>query len=75
MIEGQNGITWDRWIHILALAERLKFPSLFRSDHYFVRDKQQDSLEAYLSFVLGQGHTVGHWAGPRDMQGHRTQDP
>ena len=31
MIEGQNGLTWDRWIHILALAERLKFPSVFRS--------------------------------------------
>jgi len=64
MIEGQNGLTWDRWIHILALAERLKFPSLFRSDHYFVRDKQQDSLEAYLSFVLAARETKNLRFGP-----------
>ena len=51
MVEGQNGLTWERWRHILALAERLKFPSLFRSDHYFI-GPQQDSLEAYLSFVM-----------------------
>lgn len=64
MIEGQNGLTWDRWIHILALAERLQFPSLFRSDHYFVRDKQQDSLEAYLSFVLAARETKTLRFGP-----------
>ena len=64
MIEGQNGLTWDRWIHILALAERLKFPSIFRSDHYFVRDRQQDSLEAYLSFVLAARETKTLRFGP-----------
>lgn len=51
MVEGQNGLTWERWIHIVRMAERLGFPSLFRSDHYFIRT-QQDSLEAYLSFVI-----------------------
>jgi len=51
MVEGQNGLTWERWRHILALAERLRFPSLFRSDHYFTGPRQQDSLEAFLSFV------------------------
>ena len=25
MVEGQNGLTWERWLHILALAERLGF--------------------------------------------------
>ncbi len=51
MVEGQNGLTWERWIHIVRLAERLGFPSLFRSDHYFI-GRQQDSLDAYLSFVV-----------------------
>ena len=56
MVEGQNGLTWERWGHILALAERLGFPSLFRSDHYFI-GPQQDSLDAYLSFVLAAKET------------------
>ena len=51
MVEGQNGLTWERWSHILALAERLQFPTVFRSDHYFI-GRQQDSLDAYLSFVM-----------------------
>ena len=51
MVEGQNGLTWERWRHILQLAERLHFPTVFRSDHYFI-GTQQDSLEAYLSFVM-----------------------
>ncbi len=51
MVEGQNGLTWERWIHIVQLAERLGFPSLFRSDHYFI-GRQQNSLEAYLSFAV-----------------------
>jgi len=51
MVEGQNGLTWERWKHILELAERLGFPTVFRSDHYFI-GPQQDSLEAYLSFVM-----------------------
>ena len=57
MVEGQNGLTWERWSHILALAERLKFPSVFRSDHYFI-GPQQDSLEAYLSFVMAASQTT-----------------
>jgi len=56
MVEGQNGLTWERWSHILALAERLGFPSVFRSDHYFI-GQQQDSLEAYLSFVVAAKET------------------
>ena len=58
MVEGQNGLTWDRWRHILKLADRLNFPSLFRSDHYFtgpIATNQQDSLECFLSFVMAAG--------------------
>ena len=58
MVEGQNGLNWERWRHILALAERLKFPSVFRSDHYFhFIGQQQDSLDAFLSFVMAASET------------------
>lgn len=63
MVEGQNGLTWERWSHILALAERLRFPTVFRSDHYFI-GQQQDSLEAYLSFVMAARETKTIRFGP-----------
>ena len=63
MVEGQNGLTWERWSHILQMAERLKFPTVFRSDHYFI-GRQQDSLEAYLSFVLAARETKNIRFGP-----------
>ena len=63
MVEGQNGLTWERWRRILALAERLGFPSLFRSDHYFT-GPQQDSLEAFLSFALAATETTSLRFGP-----------
>jgi F420-dependent oxidoreductase-like protein len=63
MVEGQNGLTWERWIHILHLAERLGFPSLFRSDHYFI-GTQQESLEAYLSFAVAARETQSIRFGP-----------
>ena len=63
MVEGQNGLTWDRWIHILRLAERLEFPTVMRSDHYFI-GQQQDSLEAYLSFAVAARETSKIRFGP-----------
>jgi F420-dependent oxidoreductase-like protein len=63
MVEGQNGLTWERWLHILKLAERLGFPTVFRSDHYFI-GRQQDSLEAYLSFVVAARETSNIRFGP-----------
>lgn len=63
MVEGQNGLTWERWLHVLALAERLGFPTLFRSDHYFI-GPQQDSLEAYVSFAVAARETSRIRFGP-----------
>lgn len=63
MVEGQNGLTWERWIHILKMAERLKFPTVMRSDHYFIGE-QQDSLEAYLSFAVAARETSTIRFGP-----------
>ncbi|MEE8519190.1 MAG: LLM class flavin-dependent oxidoreductase, partial [Dehalococcoidia bacterium] len=56
MVEGQNGVNWERWLHIVQLAEELGFPSLFRSDHYFI-GSQQDSLEAYISLAVAAHQT------------------
>jgi F420-dependent oxidoreductase-like protein len=35
MLEGQEGPTWDRWLQIAAMCERLGFEALFSSDHYY----------------------------------------
>jgi alkanesulfonate monooxygenase SsuD/methylene tetrahydromethanopterin reductase-like flavin-dependent oxidoreductase (luciferase family) len=56
MIEGQAGLTWERWIHILHTAERLGIPSVFRSDHYFI-GKHQSSIDLFLSFVVAARET------------------
>jgi F420-dependent oxidoreductase-like protein len=65
MVEGQNGLTWERWLHILKMAERLGFPTVFRSDHYFIaQGNQQESLEAYLSFAMAARETERIRFGP-----------
>ena len=64
MVEGQHGLTWERWRHILRLAERLGMPSVFRSDHYMIGGRWQDSLEAYLSFVIAAEETTSIRFGP-----------
>ncbi len=35
MVEGQEDVTWERWLRIVDLAEALGFDSLWRSDHLF----------------------------------------
>ncbi len=64
MVEGQNGLTWEDWRHILRLADRLGFPSVFRSDHYFTGPVQRDSLECFLSFVMAAEETSDLRFGP-----------
>ena len=65
MVEGQNGLSWERWRHILALAERLGLPSVHRSDHYFISaSMQQSSIEAYLSLAVAAVETSRIRFGP-----------
>ncbi len=33
MVEGQEDVTWERWLRIVDLAESLGFDSIWRSDH------------------------------------------
>src|SRR5262245_35435457 len=63
MVEGQNGLTWEQWRHILQLAERLGIPSVHRSDHYFI-GTQQSSIEAYLSLAVAAVETSTLRFGP-----------
>ena len=63
MVEGQHDLDWDRWLHILHLAERLGFPSLFRSDHYFIND-QRASLETWTSLAVAARETSTIRFGP-----------
>lgn len=63
MVEGQNGLTWAQWIHIYQMAERLGFPSLFRSDHYFI-DTQRESLDTFASLAVAARETKRIRLGP-----------
>lgn len=56
MVEGQNGLTWERWIHILHTAEELGLASVFRSDHYFI-GSHKSSIDAFLSFAVAARET------------------
>lgn len=52
MIEGQDGLNWDRWRAILAAAEELGFTHVFRSDHFTnPNPPDKDSLEAWVSLT------------------------
>jgi F420-dependent oxidoreductase-like protein len=63
MLSGQDGLTWERWRHILALSDRLAIASCFLTDHYFIR-LQKDSLEPFLAFVLAATETKRIRFGP-----------
>jgi alkanesulfonate monooxygenase SsuD/methylene tetrahydromethanopterin reductase-like flavin-dependent oxidoreductase (luciferase family) len=56
-------MTWERWRHIVHLAERLGYPSLFRSDHFF-NGLQKDAIDVYLSFVMAATESENLRFGP-----------
>jgi F420-dependent oxidoreductase-like protein len=50
MVEGQNGLNWDRWRHMARAAEDLGFAGLYRSDHFTnPKPPDMDSLELWVS--------------------------
>jgi F420-dependent oxidoreductase-like protein len=52
MIEGQDGVTWEDWVRLAALAERHGFDGLFRSDHYSAIIRQRgDALDAWTTLA------------------------
>ena len=54
MIEGQEGLTWDRWRNLCRVVEDLGFESLWRSDHFFsvMGEYQRDCIETWVSLAL-----------------------
>ncbi len=53
MIEGQEGLTWDRWFRIADRVESLGLDSLWRSDHFFslMGHPQRPALECWTSLT------------------------
>jgi len=52
MIEGQNGLNWQRWKKIVRLVEDLGFAGLYRSDHITnTTSPDIDSLDLWVSLT------------------------
>jgi alkanesulfonate monooxygenase SsuD/methylene tetrahydromethanopterin reductase-like flavin-dependent oxidoreductase (luciferase family) len=54
MIEGQEGLTWDRWLALVGAAEDLGYDSLCRSDHLtgLAGESRRPSLETWTSLTV-----------------------
>lgn len=65
MIEGQNGLTWERWTRIAQAVEDLGFVGLYRSDHFTNPNAPDiDSLECWVSLTWLASHTKRIEFGP-----------
>ncbi|HUG14296.1 MAG TPA: TIGR03560 family F420-dependent LLM class oxidoreductase [Thermomicrobiales bacterium] len=53
MIEGQEGLTWERWNRLIDAGERLGFDSIWRSDHLFsvMGVSERDTLALWPSLT------------------------
>jgi F420-dependent oxidoreductase-like protein len=58
MIEGQNGLNWQRWQDIARAVEDLGYAGLYRSDHFTnANPPDLDSLELWVSLTWLASHT------------------
>jgi F420-dependent oxidoreductase-like protein len=65
MIEGQDGLNWERWKRILQTAEDVGYQCVFRSDHYTNKSgEDKDSLELWTSLTYAATHTKRIEFGP-----------
>jgi alkanesulfonate monooxygenase SsuD/methylene tetrahydromethanopterin reductase-like flavin-dependent oxidoreductase (luciferase family) len=66
MIEGQEGLNWDRWRRICHDADTLGFDSLRRSDHLtsLMGDPERDCIETWVSLGLAAEWTKRIQLGP-----------
>jgi F420-dependent oxidoreductase-like protein len=65
MIEGQDGLNWERWQRMATAVEDLGFAGLYRSDHYTNADPpDKDSLELWVSLTWLASHTKRIEFGP-----------
>jgi F420-dependent oxidoreductase-like protein len=65
MIEGQNGLNWQRWQRIARAVEDLGYAGLYRSDHFTnANPPDLDSLECWTSLTWLASHTQRIEFGP-----------
>ncbi|MCA9887734.1 MAG: TIGR03560 family F420-dependent LLM class oxidoreductase [Anaerolineae bacterium] len=65
MIEGQDGLNWDRWKRILQTAEDSGYQCVFRSDHFTnASGPHKDALELWTSLTYAASHTSRIEFGP-----------
>ena len=65
MLEGQNGLNWNRWQRWGTAVEDLGFAGLYRSDHYTnAGSPDKDSLELWVSLTWLASHTKRIEFGP-----------
>ena len=66
MIEGQEGLNWERWRRICHDADALGFDSLRRSDHLtsLMGDPGRDCIETWVSLALAAEWTKRIQFGP-----------
>ena len=66
MIEGQEGLTWERWRAIMRRTEELGYESLWRSDHFFslMGRPEREALETFTSLTLTAAETSRLRFGP-----------
>jgi alkanesulfonate monooxygenase SsuD/methylene tetrahydromethanopterin reductase-like flavin-dependent oxidoreductase (luciferase family) len=66
MIEGQEGLSWDRWRRLCTDAERLGFASLRRSDHLIslMGDDSRDCIDCWASLTMAAEWTKTIEFGP-----------
>jgi alkanesulfonate monooxygenase SsuD/methylene tetrahydromethanopterin reductase-like flavin-dependent oxidoreductase (luciferase family) len=57
-VEGQRGLTWDKWKAFAPTVEKLGFSGLYRSDHFIdAEPPDMPSLEMWLSLTWLADHT------------------
>jgi alkanesulfonate monooxygenase SsuD/methylene tetrahydromethanopterin reductase-like flavin-dependent oxidoreductase (luciferase family) len=66
MIEGQEGLNWDRWRRLCHDVEALGFASLRRSEHLIslMGDDQRDCIDCWTSLALAAEWTKSIQFGP-----------
>ena len=66
MIEGQEGLNWERWRNICHDADTLGFESLRRSDHLIslMDAPERDCIECWASLALAAEWTKRIQFGP-----------
>lgn len=59
MIEGQEGLTWERWRRIMRATEDLGYESLWRSDHFFSLSghPERNCIETWVSLTVAATET------------------